>query len=220
MFRKYSIAGEANPVWQIVEPAILKLWATGMLKSSYASLYLAHIMALLVATVMFAVSFCFRCFLLVLIFFLTYIAFEDSLIQVLSTVLALPDTSEFSTEMPPSEQLWIYQVVGYVVLMTAVVLVLRVLGRPLIEWGRDVFLYALFMITLMVPLKWIARGLLRENYFAQVVAKSSFMGVHMAGTIAAAPPEINSLYDQIFKLYRDSNDQRTREELEQLCAQV
>ena len=104
--------------------------------------------------------------------------------------------------------------------MTAVVLVLRVLGRPLIEWGRDVFLYALFMITLMVPLKWIARGLLRENYFAQVVAKSSFMGVHMAGTIAAAPPEINSLYDQIFKLYRDSNDQRTREELEQLCAQV
>ncbi|MBI2993010.1 MAG: hypothetical protein HYY48_02395 [Gammaproteobacteria bacterium] len=220
MFRKYTIAGESNPVWQLVEPAILKLWATGMLKASYPSLYLVHVMALLVASVTFALSFCFRLLLLAVIFVVAYVAFEDALTQVLATVLALPETGGAPATMPPSSTLWMYQLAGYVVVIAAVVLLLLVLGKHFMEWARDVVFYLLLMITLMVPLKWIARGLLRENYFAQLIAKSSFMGAHIAGTIAAAPPEITRQYDRLIGLYQGSNDEKTRKELEQLCAQV
>lgn len=220
MFRKYTIVGEGNPVWQLVEPAILKLWATGMLKASYVSLYLVHVMVLLVATAMFVLSFCFRFLLLTAIFVLAYIAFEEALTEVLGTVLVLPEMNGARATLPPSDELWMHQLAGYVVVITAVVSVLLVLGKPFIVWVRDVVLYLLFMITLMVPLKWIARGLLRESYFAQLIAKSSFMGAHIAGTIAAAPPEITRQHDRLIELYQGSNDESTRKELEQLCAQV
>lgn len=220
MFRKYTIAGESNPVWQLVEPAILKLWATGMLKASYASLYLVHVMALLVATAMFALSFFFRLILLTAIFVLAYIAFEEALTEVIGTVLVLPETDGSRATLPPSDEFWMHQLAGYVVVITAVVSVLLVLGKPFTAWVRDVVLYLLFMLTLMVPLKWIARGLLRESYFSQLIAKSSFMGARIAGTIAAAPPEITRQHDRLIELYQGSNDESTRKELEQLCAQV
>ncbi len=53
MFKKYSISGVSNPIWQIVEPVILKTWADGMRKASYPQLYLIHFMALLLSAIMF-----------------------------------------------------------------------------------------------------------------------------------------------------------------------
>jgi hypothetical protein len=73
------------------------------------------------------------------------------------------------------------------------------------------------MFTGMIPLKWIARGLIKQNYLAQLAAKTSFMGVHMAQTISAAPSEIEQKYDMIINLYQKSNDENARKQLEELC---
>lgn len=220
MFRKYTITVESNPVWQLVEPAILKLWATGMLKASYASLYLVHVMTLLVATAMFAVSLCFRLLLLAAILVLAYFAFKEVLTDSLGTVLVLPETDGVRATSPPSDELWMHQLAGYIIVITAVVFILLLLGKLFMTWVRDVALYLFFMITFMVPLKWIARGLLRESYFAQVLARSSFMGAHISATMAATPPEITRQHDRLVELYQRSNDESTRSELEQLCARV
>lgn len=74
------------------------------------------------------------------------------------------------------------------------------------------------MITGMIPLQWIARGLLNENYFAQLIAKTSFMGMLMAQTIPAAPAAARNKYDKIYDLYMNSNKEEKRRELEELCA--
>jgi len=79
MFKKYTIAGENNPIWQIVEPVILKIWADGMRKASYSQLYLIHFMALLLSTVMFLGGFVLRLLLIGSILFLGYAVFEESL---------------------------------------------------------------------------------------------------------------------------------------------
>ena len=78
MFKKYTIVGENNPLWQLVEPVILKMWADGMRKASYPKLYLIHFMALLLSTAMFLGGFVLRIFLVGSILFLGYVVFEES----------------------------------------------------------------------------------------------------------------------------------------------
>ena len=111
--------------------------------------------------------------------------------------------------------LWVYKLLGYVILIKSVIFVF---GKNFTDWVRDTALYLLMMVTGMIPLKWIARGLIKENYFAQLAAKKSFMGVHMAQTISAAPPEIEQKHDKIIDLYQKSNDENARKQLEELCA--
>jgi hypothetical protein len=77
MFKKYAIAGESNPIWQIVEPVVLKIWADGMRKAAYSQLYLIHFMALLQSTVMFLGGFVLRVLLIGFILFLGYAIFEE-----------------------------------------------------------------------------------------------------------------------------------------------
>lgn len=111
--------------------------------------------------------------------------------------------------------LWIYKLLGYVILIKSV---LFVFGKNFTDWVQDTTLYLLLMVTGMIPLKWIARGLIKESYFAQLAAKTSFMGMHMAQTISAAPPEIKQQYDKMIDLYQKSNDEKARKQLEELCA--
>ena len=111
--------------------------------------------------------------------------------------------------------LWIYHVLGYVILIKSVIFVF---GKNFTDCMQDTALYLLFIVTGMIPLKWIARGLIKENYFVQLFAKKRFMGMHIAQTISAAPPEIEQLYDKIFDLYQKSNDENARKQLEEMCA--
>ncbi|MBW1796214.1 MAG: hypothetical protein JRI94_11975 [Deltaproteobacteria bacterium] len=215
MFKKYTITGENNPIWWLVEPVILKTWAEGMCKASYPQLYLIHFMALLLSTVMFLGGFVLRILLVGTILFLGYAVFEESLTLAFSAVF--PSFGMDTTIMNNVDEssLWIYQVLGYVILIKSVIFVF---GKNFTDWVQDTALYLLMMVTGMIPLKWIARGLIRKNYFAQLAAKTSFMGMHMSQTISAAPPDIEQQYSKIFDLYQKSNDENARNQLEELCA--
>lgn len=211
MFKKYTISGESNPIWQIVEPVILKIWANGIRKASYSQLYLIHFIALLLSSVTFLGGLCLRVFVVASILFLGYSFFEESLILAFSAVFT---STGIEVSISKSE-LWIYELLGYVILIKGVIIIF---GKNFTGWAKDTLLYLFIMFTGMVPLKWIAKGLNKENYFAQVLAKTSFMGVHMAQTISAAPPEIVKQNDELIDLYQRSNDENARKQLEELCA--
>jgi hypothetical protein len=215
MFKKYTIVGESNPIWQIVEPVILKIWADGMRKASYSQLYLIHFMALLLSTVMFLGGFILRVLLIGSILFLGYAVFEESLTLAFSAVFPSFEMNTTIMTNVNESTLWVYKLLGYVILIKSVIFVF---GKNFTDWVRDTALYLLMMVTGMIPLKWIARGLIKENCFAQLAAKTSFMGMHMAQTISAAPPEIEQKHDKLYHLYQKSNDENARKQLEELCA--
>jgi len=110
---------------------------------------------------------------------------------------------------------WLYQLLGYVILIKSIIFTF---GKNFTSWVNDSALYILMIITGMFPLKWIAQGLINARYFAQLLAKSPFMGMHIAQTITAAPPEIRNKYDRLYDLYTNSNKEEKRKELEELCA--
>jgi hypothetical protein len=82
---------------------------------------------------------------------------------------------------------------------------------------RDTVLYISLILGLMFPLIWLAKGLQSENYFAQLLAKAPYMGVHLTQTIAAAPQSIVREWDRVFDLYLNSNNDSSRQELEELA---
>ncbi len=215
MFKKYTIAGENNPLWQLVEPVILKIWADGMCRASYSRLYQIHCMALLLSTVMFLGGFVLRLLVVAAILLLGYAVFEESLTLAFSAVFPSFGMDAVIESNVGESNLWIYKLLGYVILIKSVIFVF---GKNFTEWVQDTMLYLLMMVTGMTPLKWMARGLVKENYFAQLAAKTSFMGMHMAQTISAAPPEIEQRYSRILDLYQRSNDENARKQLEELCA--
>jgi hypothetical protein len=215
MFKKYTIAGENNPIWQLAEPVILKTWADGMCKASYPQLYLIHLMALLVSTGIFLGGFVLRLLVVSSILFLGYTIFEQSLNLAFSAIFPSIGIDAATNGNAGEANLLLYQLLGYVILIKSVIFVF---GENFTDWIKDTVLYFLLMITGMIPLKWIARGLLNENYFAQLIAKSSFMGAHIAQTISAAPLEVRNKYDTIYDLYWKSNIEENRRKLEELCA--
>ncbi len=156
MFKKYTIAGENNPIWQIVEPLILKTWADGMRKASYPKLYLIHFIALLLSTVMFLGGFILRVLLIGSILFLGYAVFEESLTLAFSAVFTSFEINTTIMNNINESGLWVYNLLGYVILIPSV---LFVFGKNFTDWVGDTALYLLMMVTGMIPLKWIARGL-------------------------------------------------------------
>jgi hypothetical protein len=215
MFKKYSIAGVSNPIWQIVEPVILRTWADGMRNASYPKLYLIHFMALFLSTVMFLGGFVLRLLVAAAILWLGYAVFEEPLILAFSAVFPSFGMDAVIKSNIGESNLWIYNLLGYVILIISVVFIF---GKNFTDWVRDAALYLLMMLTGMIPLKWIARGLIKESYFAQWAAKTSFMGMHIAQTISAAPPEIEQLNERLIDLYQRSNDENARKQLENLCS--
>jgi len=213
MFKKYTIAGETNPVWLTVEPVILKTWADGMRNASFSQLYLVHFMGLLVGTGMFLVGFILRLLVVALILIIGYTFFEQSLRLAFDAVF--PSNGLNLTIDIDKNWLLFYQILGYVILIKSVIFVF---GNNFTDWVQDTLLYLLMMVTGMIPLQWIARGILNENYFAQLFAKTSFMSMLIAQTIAAAPAESRNKYDKIYDLYMNSNKEESRRELEDLCA--
>jgi len=149
------------------------------------------------------------------ILFLGYAVFEESLTLAFSTVFPFFETNTTLMTNVNERTLWVYKLFGYVILIKSVIFVF---GKNFTDWARDTALYLLMMVSGMIPLKWIARGLIKENYFAQLAAITSFMGVHMAQTISAAPSEIEQKHDKIIDLYQKSNDKNARKQLEEMCA--
>jgi hypothetical protein len=134
MFKKYTIAGESNPIWQIVEPVILKIWADGMSKASYFQLYLIHFMALLLSTVVFFGSFVLRVLLIGFILFLGYAVFEESLSLAFFAVFPSFEMNTTIMANVNESTLWVYKLLGYVILIKSVIFVF---GNNFTDWMRD-----------------------------------------------------------------------------------
>lgn len=183
-----------------------------MLRASYPKLNAIHFMGLIFSSVMFLFGFVLRLLVVLLILFLGNLFFEQSFDLTINTILPTYDSSV--SEKNLNDELWIYMVLGYIILIKSI---LFLFGRNFSEWVRDTVLYGLFMISGMFPVKWIARGLLSNNYFAQLIAGNQFMGTFIAQTISAAPTEIINKYDRIYDLYNNSNDEDKRRELIELC---
>ncbi len=199
----------------MVEPILFKIWAEGMLRASYSQLYTVHFMALLVNTGMFLGGFVLRALLTGSILFLGYTIFEEPL--TLAFIAVFPSFEMKTAIMTHINEsnFWVYKLLGYVILIKSVLFIFGDNFKVLLQ---ETTLYLLMIVTAMIPLKWIAQCLVRENFFAQFFAKSSLMSLYMTQTLSAAPSEIDQKYTRIFGLYKESNDENARKELEELCA--
>jgi hypothetical protein len=215
IFKKYNIAGESNPYWQLVEPMLLKIWAKGICEASYPKLHSILFFDLLSSTFLFLAGFLLRVSAVALFLSIGYVFFKDSLLLAFNTVLSSSDIGTSISISVDEEKIWIYKLLGYVILIISVIFIF---GMNFTYLMLDIMMYILMTVTNMLPLKWTARGLKKENYFAQYFAKTSYMGTIINQTILAAPPEIVSEWDKVSDLYKNSNNEDARKELERLSA--
>ena len=215
IFKKYNIAGESNPYWQLVEPMLLKIWAKGISEASYPKLHSILFFDLLSSTFLFLVGFLLRVSAVAVFLSTGYIFFKDSLLLTFSTVFSSYDIGTSLSISVDEEKIWMYKLLGFVILIKSVIFIF---GTNFTYLMLDIMMYVLMAITNMLPLKWTARGLKKENYFAQKFAKTSYMGTVINQTILAAPPEIVREWDKVSDLYKNSNNEDERNELERLSA--
>ena len=117
--RKFSIAGENNPYWIMAEPTLLKIWADGILHARYFNLHLANIGSLIVNIIFFVGDMALRSGALVVALVLGYLAFPQTALISFEKVL---DTASVPSSIG---NLWLYRLLGYVILIEAVVFVLK-----------------------------------------------------------------------------------------------
>jgi hypothetical protein len=213
LFKKYTIAGENNPVWQVVEPLILNTWAKGMLQASTTTLFTVHFMMLIMGSVFFLTGFIVRLFIMAIVLIAIY------------AIIPGPFSLSFAAIFPAAgldfradtggNWILLYQLLGYVVLIKSV---LFLFGKNFNSWLFETIFYLLLMVTGMLPLRWIATGVIDEKYFVQGFLKTHYMGGYIVKSINAAPPFIQKNYDELFELYMDSNSEESRKKLEDLCA--
>ena len=213
MNKKYTIAGENNPYWQLAEPVLLRIWAKGMLNASYSRLYLVVSLKFLVAIIFFVLGLLARALVLGAILFGGYLLFEQPLLSAIDSVFSTIDLGIIAESGVATDELWIYELAGYAILVLAI---LFLLGKNLGDFLKDAGIDLLVMATGMLPLMVIARGLQRGNFFAQLIAKSPIGSGYLPTTIAAAP-DYEREWDKVFDLYINSNKEGPRKELESLA---
>lgn len=101
--------------------------------------------------------------------------------------------------------------------MIVVTSIVFVLGGKLFDFLGELLLYFLFAVTHMVPLRLLAAGLRNENYWAQTIAKTSFMGAYLVQSVGMFPDKARTDWDHVFGLYLRSNTPDGREQLEKLA---
>ena len=213
MFKKHTITNENNPIWQMVEPVLFNTWAKGMLETSLAKLYVMHFVALIVGTVFFLFGFVGRLGIIAIVLMAFYAIFPVSFSLSLTAIFPTVDLG-LGADIDTDSML-LYQLLGYVVLIRCV---LFLFGKSLRQWALETIFYLMQILTGMLPLRWIARGLRDDNPLAQLFAKSDFMSMFMPGSITAAPPSTVKKWDDLIDLYGDSNREESRKKLEDLCA--
>jgi hypothetical protein len=194
---RYTIAGEGNPYWILAEPILLRIWAHGITKASLVELHITNVMSLVISAVGFAAGALLRAAVVGVLFSVIY--------------LAIPEV----IERGPSAS-WIYQGIAIVLIISSAVFVL---GERLFWFIGECLLYLLFTTTNMIPLRLLASGLRNERYLAQLIAKTSFMGMYIVQTVGALPTESQAEWERVFDLYKQSNTPDARAELEELAAE-
>jgi hypothetical protein len=210
-FKKHSIPGDNNPCWTLAEPILLQIWAEGILSSTYLGLQLVNLFSLIVSIFFFLLGTTLRLMAAASLLFLAFLIFPETL-STCFNLLFSDWTPNYIVSNAGSQ--WLYVLLGYAILIKSI---LFVLGSNFSDLVRDTVIQISLMLTNMVPLKLIARGLQKENFLAQAVAKTAFMGVYIVQTMTATPMRFQREWDKVFDLYLKSNRPSERDELERIA---
>ena len=205
-FSKYDIVGENNPYWIIAEPMLFKIWADGIRQTRLLKLHFANMFSMIIHIIYFLGGTVVRIAALIGSLFLVYLALPQTLTISFETI--------FDTDFDPSgmNNLWLYRLLGYTILVKSVLFLLS----GFTVFVRDLIIYLVLMATNMAPLRIIAKGLQKEQWLSQCIAKTSFMGTYIVQTMTATPFENQHKWDYVFDLYMNSNRPSAREQLERL----
>nr|WMC95681.1 hypothetical protein RAR13_20210 [Aminobacter aminovorans] len=208
---RYTLAGESNPYWVLVEPILLRIWADGIAKTSSLSLQLANGLSLTMHIILFAIGVILRLAAVGALLLVMYLLFPQTVETALGSVLSAP----YTVAAPASGALsWVIELLGYVIVVSSIVFVL---GAKLFGFLGELLLYLVFAVTHMAPLRLLAAGLRSENYWAQTIAKTSFMGMYLVQSVGVFPDNARAEWDRVFDLYLKSNTPHGREQLEMLA---
>jgi hypothetical protein len=200
------MVGENNPYWIMAEPMLLKIWADGILRTPSLNLHFANVFSLIVNMIFFSGGVALRPAAVMAALLLGYFAFPRTLFVAFETIV---DTD---FEASGINNLWLYRLLALAILIK----VSLFLFNGFTVFARDLLIYLALMLTNMTPLRIIAKGLQNERYFAQCIAKTSFMGTYIVQTMTATPFENQGKWDRVFNLYMNSNQPSAREQLEHL----
>jgi hypothetical protein len=201
---KYNLVGENNPYWMLAEPVLLKVWADAILRTRATNLHLANLMSFLISVMFWAGGTILRLTVVAGVLGLGFVLFPASVYTSIHSVL-----------YPSPVDIWVYRLVGYIIVIEATVIVFA--GFP--AFLLDCALYSAFAATNMVPLRLVAKNLQKGSAVAQAVAKTSFMGTYIVQTMTATPQRDQHKWDAVMNLYLNSNTSWAREKLESLAAE-
>ena len=214
IFKKYNVIGE-NPYWQLTEPMLLKVWAKGICEAPSLKLHSILFFDLLSSVFLFFVGFLLRVSAVAFFLLIGYFLFNESLTLAFDSIFSSTGVGASLSSSVDTDKMWMYKLLGYVILIKSVIFIFGLNFTYII---LDIMMYVLMTITNMFPLRWTARGLKKEKYYAQYFAKTTYMASVITNTVLAFPPEIKLEYDKVFDLYMNSNNEDARKELELLSA--
>jgi hypothetical protein len=206
----YTIAGENNPYWVLVEPILLRIWADGIPKASSIDLHVVNGLSLVVSAVGFAFGLLVRAAAVGGFLIVGFLLFPQTIELALGSLFSSLSSVD-QMAMSPS---WIYRLTGYAIVITSVAFVL---GDRLFRFLGEFLLYLLIAVTHVAPLRLLAFGLRKENYVAQAIAKTSFMGMYLVQSVGGLPDESQAEWNRALDLYTRSNTSSGRDQLEKLA---
>ena len=204
-FKKFNTCGEANPYWLMVEPILFDIWADGIQKTKTGQLQGINVFSWVIGISKFLGEIILKLAFLASILFICYSIFPETLSKSFDLI--------FSRKYMGSD-LWPYQLLGYVIIVLSA---LFIFGSYFKEFVFDSCLTLFLLLTNMLPLRYLAKGLKKESYVAQLIAKFPFMGVHIVTYAIGMHRDSMNQWDKVFDLYSNSNRPLAREELERLA---
>lgn len=201
-----------DPLWLIVEPTLLKIWAEGIRKAPYLKLYTIHLLTLFFTIVQLLWGFFIRVLFIGIMLFLLWAIWSEPLI--LSIKAVFPSLNIFSNEisnMARDNNLWICHLLGYLILIKSL---LFISGKYFVDGLQELILCLFMLTTGCAFLKWKP-----ESVYKYSPIMSRVMGQYASKIIVAGPSEIEQQYLNILELYqkhRGWNVQGIKKELEVL----
>ena len=204
-FKKFNICGDENPYWLMVEPILFDIWADGIQKAKTSQLQGINMLSWVIGVSKFLGEVILKLAFLASMLFICYSIFPETLSKSFDLIFS---------RMYMGSDLWAYQLLGYAIIVLSA---LFIFGNSFKEFVLDSCLNLFLLITNMLPLRYLAKGLKKESYVAQAIAKSPFMGVHIVIYAAGMHRDSVNQWDKVFNLYSNSNRPLVREELEKLA---
>ena len=204
-FKKFNICGDENPYWLMVEPILFDIWADGIQKTKTGQLQGINILSWVLGVSAFLGRVILKLAFLASMLFICYSIFPETLSKSFDLIFS---------RMYMGNDLWAYQLLGYAIIVPSV---LFIFGGYFKAFIFDSCLTLLLLLTNMLPLRYLAKGLKKESYVAQLIAKFPFMGVHIVTYAIGMHRDSMNQWDKVFDLYLNSNRPSAREELERLA---